>query len=218
MSRVLRYIGQRLLLTIPMLLILLTVLFMLFESIGFPTRLNAAFAPSRKPGAFVARFSRKLQRYMAIKALTSLATGLSIWVWLWFLGIDFAALLGLLAFLLNFIPFVGALLMTIPGVMLALVLTDLQTTLLVALGYLVANTLIIASNPDNLEISAMTCVSDFAEEIMVLTDRGGGIGRLVVDHFRRLLYSTDPKEVAALRRLRQGIAQRTKKDREEKTV
>jgi conjugal transfer ATP-binding protein TraC len=40
-------------------------------------------------------------------------------------------------------------------------------------------------------------------EIMVLTDRGGGIGRLVVDPFRRLLYSTDPKEVAALRRLRE---------------
>jgi conjugal transfer ATP-binding protein TraC len=35
-------------------------------------------------------------------------------------------------------------------------------------------------------------------EIMVLTDRGGGIGRLVVDPFRRLLYSTDPKDVAAL--------------------
>jgi conjugal transfer ATP-binding protein TraC len=40
-------------------------------------------------------------------------------------------------------------------------------------------------------------------EIMALTDRGGGIGRLVVDPFRRLLYSTDPKEVAALRRLRE---------------
>jgi conjugal transfer ATP-binding protein TraC len=38
---------------------------------------------------------------------------------------------------------------------------------------------------------------------MVLTDRGGGIGRLVVDPFRRLLYSTDPREVAALRRLRE---------------
>ena len=40
-------------------------------------------------------------------------------------------------------------------------------------------------------------------EIMVLTDRGGGIGRLVVDPFRRLLYSTDPKDVAALRALRE---------------
>jgi predicted PurR-regulated permease PerM len=48
----------------------------------------------------------------------------------------------LLAVLINFIPCVGALLMTIPAVMLALVLSDLQTTLLVVLGYLLANTVI----------------------------------------------------------------------------
>jgi predicted PurR-regulated permease PerM len=79
---------------------------------------------------------------MVIKSLTSLATALCIWVWLWFLGIDFAILWAILAFLLNFIPFVGAILMTIPAVLLALVQTDLQTALLVALGYLVVNTVI----------------------------------------------------------------------------
>jgi predicted PurR-regulated permease PerM len=46
------------------------------------------------------------------------------------------------SFLLNFIPFVGAFLMTIPAVLMAIVQTDLPTTLLVALGYLVANTVI----------------------------------------------------------------------------
>jgi len=40
-------------------------------------------------------------------------------------------------------------------------------------------------------------------EIMTLTDRGAGIGRLVVDPFRRLLYSTRPQDVAAIRALRQ---------------
>ena len=40
-------------------------------------------------------------------------------------------------------------------------------------------------------------------EIMTLTDRGAGIGRLVVDPFRRLLYSTRPNDVAAIRKLRQ---------------
>ncbi|WP_295457869.1 type IV secretion system protein TraC [uncultured Thiodictyon sp.] len=42
-------------------------------------------------------------------------------------------------------------------------------------------------------------------EIMILTsDRGGGIGRLVVDDFRRLLYSTRPTDVAAIQRLQDG--------------
>ncbi len=43
-------------------------------------------------------------------------------------------------------------------------------------------------------------------EICCLTSLGGGIGRLVVDPFRQLLYSTAPKDVAALERLRaQGL-------------
>ncbi|MEE4603913.1 MAG: AI-2E family transporter [Desulfobacteraceae bacterium] len=79
---------------------------------------------------------------MVIKSLASLATALCIWVWLWILGIDFAVLWAILAFLLNFIPFVGAILMTIPAVLLALVQIDLLTMLLVALGYFVANTVI----------------------------------------------------------------------------
>ncbi|WPL15728.1 conjugal transfer ATP-binding protein TraC [Thiorhodovibrio winogradskyi] len=40
-------------------------------------------------------------------------------------------------------------------------------------------------------------------EIFCLTTLGGGIGRLVVDPFRRLLYSTSPQDVAALESLRQ---------------
>ncbi|RKT45624.1 type IV secretion system protein TraC [Thiocapsa rosea] len=40
-------------------------------------------------------------------------------------------------------------------------------------------------------------------EIMTLTDSGAGIGRLMVDPFRQLLYSTKPADVAAIRRLRE---------------
>ncbi len=124
------------------LLILLAVTFMLIEAPSLAVKLETAFQLSEDGEQRIRRVLSAVNRYMLIKTLTSLATAVSIWVWLWILGIDFAVLLGLLAFLLNFIPFVGALLMTIPAVMLALVLTDLQTTLLVVLGYLVANTVI----------------------------------------------------------------------------
>jgi AI-2 transport protein TqsA len=79
---------------------------------------------------------------MLIKTLASLATAFIIWIWLWYLGLDFAVLWALLAFLLNFVPFVGSILMAVPAILLALVQTDLQTALLVALGYLVVNTII----------------------------------------------------------------------------
>jgi conjugal transfer ATP-binding protein TraC len=39
---------------------------------------------------------------------------------------------------------------------------------------------------------------------MLLSDGGGGIGRLVVDDFRKLLYSTQAGEVAAIRERREA--------------
>jgi conjugal transfer ATP-binding protein TraC len=39
-------------------------------------------------------------------------------------------------------------------------------------------------------------------EVFVIGDRGAGIGRLVVEPFKRLLYSTEPTEVAAIKALR----------------
>ncbi len=46
-------------------LMLPALMFMRLESVNFPTRPNAGLAPTRAPGAFVARFSRKRQRRIA---------------------------------------------------------------------------------------------------------------------------------------------------------
>jgi predicted PurR-regulated permease PerM len=115
---------------------------MLLEAPRLPAKLRLAFHLTEEAETRLRRVLSAINQYMVIKSLTSLATALCIWVWLWFLGIDFAILWAILAFLLNFIPFVGAILMTIPAVLLALVQTDLQTASLVALGYLVVNTVI----------------------------------------------------------------------------
>ncbi len=124
------------------LLILLAVVFMLLEASNLPVKLKTAFHFTQESEARLQRLMNAVSQYMVIKSLTSLATALCIWVWLWFLGIDFATLWAVLAFFLNFIPFVGAFLMMIPAVLLALVQTDLQTTLLVVLGYLMINVVI----------------------------------------------------------------------------
>lgn len=124
------------------LLVLLAVIFMLLEAPSLWVKLKTAFRLTEEAETRVTRLLDALTRYMLIKIGTSLATALFIWLWLWFFGIDFAVLWAILAFLLNFIPYVGAVLMAIPAVLMALVQTDLSTALLVALGYLVANTLI----------------------------------------------------------------------------
>lgn len=124
------------------LLVLLVVVFMLIEAGGLPAKLRMAFHLNGKAEDRLGRLSSAIRRYTMIKTLASLATAVCVWAWLWILGIDFAVLWAVLAFLLNFIPFVGAILMMIPAVLMALVQTDLPTTLQVALGYVVVNTVI----------------------------------------------------------------------------
>lgn len=124
------------------LLVLLAVVFMLIEAPGLRTKLQVAFNLSEETKERLTRVLQAATRYMAIKSLTSIATGVCIYAWLLFLGVDFAVLWGAVAVLLNFIPFIGSVMMAIPGVLMALVQTDLQTTLLVILGYVVVNTAI----------------------------------------------------------------------------
>jgi len=124
------------------LMVLLIVIFMLLEAPTLPAKLSAAFHLSEQGDARLQRLLGAINRYMLIKTLMSLATALCVWLLLWLLGIDFAALWAVLAFFLNFVPVVGAILMMIPGVLMALVQTDLQTTLLVLGGYLVIHVVI----------------------------------------------------------------------------
>lgn len=120
-------------------LVLLTVAFILLEASSLPAKLKLALRFDEQANARVAQVFDAINRYMLIKAVTSLGTALAAFAWLALLGIDFALLWGLLAFVLNFVPFVGSFLMAIPPVLVALVQTDIQTTLLVLLGYLVIN-------------------------------------------------------------------------------
>jgi predicted PurR-regulated permease PerM len=124
------------------LLILLAAVFMLLEAPNLPTKLKAAFHFTEASEARMRRVLNAVTQYMVIKCLTSLATAVCIWMLLWFFAIDFAVLWTALAFFLNFVPYVGAILMMIPAVLLALIQTDLTTASLVALGYMVINTVI----------------------------------------------------------------------------
>lgn len=55
----------------------------------------------------------KFQRYMVIRTIMSVATGLSVWALARLFGIDLAVEWGVLAFVLNYIPFLGPLFATV---------------------------------------------------------------------------------------------------------
>lgn len=124
------------------LLVLLAVAFMLMEASAIPAKLRAAFDLDEEGDRRLGRLLASIRRYMLIKTLTSAATALCIWLWLFFLGIEFAVLWAVMAFFLNFIPVVGNIVMMIPATLVALIQTDLATTWLVVAGYLFINTLI----------------------------------------------------------------------------
>jgi len=120
-------------------LILLTVIFIFLESSGFAAKLRAA---AKDPDASLAQFDmlvEKMQRYVAIKTVTSLATGLLIACWLLFLQVDYALLWGLLAFLLNYVPTIGSIFAAIPALLIALIQLGTGQAWLVLAGYLVVN-------------------------------------------------------------------------------
>jgi AI-2 transport protein TqsA len=120
-------------------LILLTVIFILLETSGFPQKLHAALKdPEESMGRFKG-FIESFNRYLALKTAFSLATGVFIGIWLAVLGVDFALLWGLLAFLLNFVPNIGSIIAAIPAILLALVQLGWGSALLTCLGYIVVN-------------------------------------------------------------------------------
>ena len=123
-------------------LIFLTVVFILFEASSLPEKLNRI---ARDPEHSLERsrhFTGNLRRYLAIKSLASLGTGLGVALWLWILGIDYPVLWGLLAFLLNYVPNIGSVIAAVPAVLLAAVQLGAGAAGAAAAGYLVINVLV----------------------------------------------------------------------------
>lgn len=121
------------------LLILLIVLFALFEVSSFPVKLRAAFGGSERPVERFREITGNVVHYLALKSLISLFTGIGVGIWVAVAGLDFPVLWGLLAFILNFIPNLGSLMAAIPAVLLALVQLGPRAAGIVALGYVLVN-------------------------------------------------------------------------------
>ncbi len=120
-------------------LILLTVAFILFEASSFPVKLRAVLGDPQQAFPQFTRFVGDIERYMVIKTLISLATGVIIGIWLSILGVDFPILWGFLAFLLNYVPNVGSTIAAVPAVLLALIQLGIGSAVMATAGYMAVN-------------------------------------------------------------------------------
>ena len=103
-------------------LIVLTVLFLLFEASVLPRKFEGMSSQERDHRTLdvFSSFVESVQRYVFLKTLLSLVLGTTVGLVLWGLGVRYPMLWGLLAFLLNFVPNIGAFLSAIPPILLAL--------------------------------------------------------------------------------------------------
>jgi len=120
-------------------LILLMFLFLLLEASGFPNKLRAVVKDPEDSIVGLSKFTENLNRYLAIKTLFSILTGVIIWGWLCLLRVDYPLLWGLLAFMLNYVPSIGSIIAAIPAVILALIQLGTGSALLTCLGYIIVN-------------------------------------------------------------------------------
>jgi AI-2 transport protein TqsA len=121
------------------LIALIVMFFLLMEAPSFRTRIghmHAAGGPDLRP---LLATASNIQRYLGVKTLMSLITGILAALLCVFAGLQYPILWGLLAFILNYIPAIGSASAGLPAVMEALVTQGGTTALVVAIGYAVIN-------------------------------------------------------------------------------
>lgn len=123
-----------------MFLIIITVIFMLFEAPGFSQKIHLSLNDPEMRMKQIDRFLHSVNHYLAIKTLVSIATGILVSLMLWAFGLDFFLLWGVLAFLLNYIPNIGSIIAAVPAMSLALLQLSPSAAGFIGLGFILINT------------------------------------------------------------------------------
>ena len=123
-------------------IIFLSVIFILAEAAGFPSKFARAFSNTQDKMVHFNHVLSKIRHYLAIKTASSLLTGVLISILLVFIGVDYPFLWGMLAFLLNYIPNIGSLISAIPALILALVQLGPMGLVWTAVSYFAINNLV----------------------------------------------------------------------------
>lgn len=118
-------------------MVLIITSFALLESTSLANKMHAAFGDEVADRIAVSVGS--VQRYLGLKTLVSIATGLLAGVLCWALGIDFPVVWGFVAFVLNYIPNVGSAIAAVPPALLSLVQVEWTATVVLILGYVAIN-------------------------------------------------------------------------------
>lgn len=124
------------------LMTLLVVVFMMLEAIGISDRIRMAMGDPDHNMDRLNGVTSDVIKYLVIKTYVSVITGVAAWLVVTIVGVDYALLWGVVAFLLNFVPTIGSIVAALPPVALALVDLGWEDSLIVAVAYVVINTVV----------------------------------------------------------------------------
>lgn len=126
-------------------LILVTSAFFLFEATKMPEKLRNVVEESGPQVQRILRFNQDVRFFMSFSAGLGLVAAVLDVILLLVLGVDFALLWGVFAFLMGFIPNIGIFLAIIPPAMMAYVQFGVVQMIVVIVGFLLINQLINSS-------------------------------------------------------------------------
>jgi len=114
---------------------LIVMMFILMEARGTHSRLQAVNLSGGPDLSGLMRSASDIQKYLGVKTLISVLTGVLAGFWCWFFDLRYPLLWAMLAFLFNFIPAVGSTAASIPAIVEALVQGGPTHAIFIALGY-----------------------------------------------------------------------------------
>ena len=118
------------------------VFFMALDAADFTARLRLVVRMRPATGRALANLGISTRSYFAVAAVFGAIVAVLDWILLAVLGIPYAWLWALLAFVTNFIPNIGFVLGLVPPALIGWLLIDWQTALIIVVGYSVLNVVV----------------------------------------------------------------------------
>lgn len=115
--------------------------FLLFELDTLEIKSKVVFKDS-KTNQYIFSIFKSIRHYLSIKTVTSLLTGAFVWISLEIIGLDYAIIWGLIAFLLNYIPNIGSIVAAVPAVLFALIQLGIGGVLWTGIIFVAANMIV----------------------------------------------------------------------------
>ncbi len=118
---------------------LLIFFFMLSAAISMPAPSRMGMDPDLPAINRLSSLTEDVRKYMSILTMVNFLVGFGDLIFLLILGVEYAALWGLLAWLMGYIPSIGFMIALIPPVLLAYAQFGIEMALVVLLGYILIN-------------------------------------------------------------------------------